>query len=321
MSLGKNQLSFPMRHFLLLTAVCCCFSTGFLRAQADPISEHYPLGGSVEVLAKRLGEQSRSVLRYDAQEVRFPQAGHTETHLRATGLRIGGGILDRAVFTFADGKLVAVQARGGVNAMLENQGADRYNTYHQYHFFKDSGLVVQPDRDQLWLLNEEGMHLNLFGWEHPMLADSFDGWADYSNDVAIPQYLEMGEALGRLEPLLEQVSDFIIREELDGSDPNAQLQLNCYGIAFAGFPRKVEARFGNDTLNTVWILTGRGEEDRLRSRLTERYGPPVFVSDAWEAFSDWQVFLRKDKPEVLLLTPELGYFYRDTYFIKPPEGE
>jgi hypothetical protein len=40
----------------------------------------------------------------------------------------------------------------------------------------------------------------------------------------------------------------------------------------------------------------------------------VFVSDDWEAYQNWQVFLRKDKPEVLLLTPELGQHYKKEYF-------
>ncbi len=310
-----------MRYLLILTAVWVSLTTVQLQAQPGMIFSEYPLGETEVTLAKRLEAHSQSVLRTDAQKVRFPQAKLTETHLRVTNLDLGGGKLDRVVFTLADGKLVAIQARGGVNALLEGQGEDSYNTYDKFRFYKDSGLVVHPDRDQMWILDEEGLHLNLFGWEHPMLSDTFEGWADYADDVAIPEYLEMGGALSRLEPLLEQASDFIIREELDGSDPNAQLQLNGYGIPFAGFPRKVEARFGNDTLNTVWILTARAEEDRLRSKLTERYGPPIFVSDAWESFNDWQVFLRKDKPEVLLLTPELGYFYRDTYFIKSPDGE
>jgi len=56
--------------------------------------------------------------------------------------------------------------------------------------------------------------------------------------------------------------------DLDDSDPNAQFQIDCFGVEYAGFPRKIEARFGDDRLNTVWILTGSGEEDRLRKKFS-----------------------------------------------------
>lgn len=107
---------------------------------------------------------------------------------------------------------------------------------------------------------------------------------------------------------------FVHEMELDGSDPNAQLQLNCFGIEYAGFPRKIEARFGDGKLNMVWILTGKGEENRIREKLKTEYGEPVFVNDTWEIFDGWTVGLRKDKPELLLLTKELGQFYKKEYF-------
>ena len=82
--------------------------------------------------------------------------------------------------------------------------------------------------------------------------------------------------MDEIKPVLESNSDFINIEELDGSDPNAQLQINCFGINYFGFPRKIEARFGDDKLNVVWILTAKGEEDRKRKALTHQYGKPIF---------------------------------------------
>ena len=81
-----------------------------------------------------------------------------------------------------------------------------------------------------------------------------------------------------------------------------------------GFPRKVEARFGNNILNVVWILTGKGEEDRIRQALIAEFGNPIFVTDEWEIFNDWQVGLRKDKPEVLLMEKSIGLGYKSSYF-------
>ena len=100
----------------------------------------------------------------------------------------------------------------------------------------------------------------------------------------------------------------------DGSDPFAQLQIDCFGIEYAGFPRKFEARFGDNKLNVLWILTGKGEEDRIRQELIKHYGKPIFINDDWEIFNDWQIGLRKDKPEVLVMTKEIGMFYKKDYF-------
>ena len=64
----------------------------------------------------------------------------------------------------------------------------------------------------------------------------------------------------------------------------------------------------------VWILTAKAEEQRVRQQLRAAYGEPVFVSDDWEAYQNWEVFLRKDKPEVLFLTAALGQHYKKEYF-------
>jgi len=124
----------------------------------------------------------------------------------------------------------------------------------------------------------------------------------------------MGALLDDLKPVFEKNSDFIVAEKLDGSDPNAQIQINCFGVEYLGFPRKVEARFGDNKLNVVWILTGKGEEDRIREALINQYGQPIFVNEDWEIFHNWQVGLRKDKPEVLLMEQNIGLEYKMSYF-------
>lgn len=120
--------------------------------------------------------------------------------------------------------------------------------------------------------------------------------------------------MDHIKPLLEANSAFTNTQELDGTDPNAQIQINCFGVMYAGFPRKIEARFGDDTLNVVWILTGKGEEDRIRQALISQYGNAIFSTNDWEIFNDWQVGLRKDKPEVLLMEKNIGLEYKTTFF-------
>ena len=89
------------------------------------------------------------------------------------------------------------------------------------------------------------------------------------------------------------------------SQPELQQQLDCFGLEFAGFPRKVEAVFGDGILEQAWILTGKGEENRVRKALVAEYGNPIFVNDKWEVLHENQVMLRKDKPEVLMLSTKL----------------
>ena len=259
-----------------------------------------------------LQEQGLTPEKFEPVTLSFPLAGATETHWGVRSFPAAGRGLERLALVFADGKLVFIEGAGGVTALLDAFPDTPYQEYDTYRFYKDWSLVSNPAADRFWQLTPEGMHLNLFGWEHPLLQGG--GWPVYAQGAEVPAFLEMGAPLGQLQPMLEAASSFIIREELDGSDPNAQLQLNCFGIPYAGFPRKAEARFGDGRLNVVWLLTAKAEEDRIRRQLRTTYGDPVFVSDDWEAYQNWQVFLRKDKPEVLLLTPELGQYYKKEYF-------
>lgn len=244
--------------------------------------------------------------------ISFPLAGETEAHWVVHSFQAAGKRLERLALVFADGKLVFIEGAGGVRALLDAFPNASYQEYDAYRFYKDWSLVARTDTDTFWQLTPEGMHLNLFAWEHPLLQG--DAWPAYASSAKVPAYLEMGAPLEQLEPLLEDTSSFIIREELDGSDPNAQLQLNCYGIPYAGFARKAEARFGDGRLNMVWILTAKAEEQRVRQQLRAAYGEPVYVSDDWEAYQNWEVFLRKDKAEVLFLTAALGQHYKKEYF-------
>lgn len=246
------------------------------------------------------------------EAVRFPLARDAESHWRVAGSPQGNDSPGTLALVFADGLLAFVQASGGVSEWLESMADTPYNSYAGYRFYEELGVVASPGEAKLWLLGPEGLHLNLFAWDHPLLSGR--SLPEYPLEVAVPPYLEMGASQEVLKPLLERISTRIIPETLDGSDPNAQEQLNCFGIPYAGFARKAEARFGDGKLNTVWILTAKAEEGRIRQLLQQQYGPPVFTSDAWEAYKDWQVFLRKDKPEVLFLTAELGHYYKKEYF-------
>ncbi|MDH3245129.1 MAG: hypothetical protein OEM26_10980 [Saprospiraceae bacterium] len=96
---------------------------------------------------------------------------------------------------------------------------------------------------------------------------------------------------------------------------NGDVQVNCFGVEYAGFPRKIEAQFKDNELALLWILTGKQEEDRVRQALIAAFGDPIYVSENWEAFRNWQVVLRKDKPEVLVSSPKKAMEHK-AYILK-----
>ena len=299
----------------LRTGIMICafllFSKG-LKAQHNALLGPIALGQDQEVVAKHLSDQNPGITKVVPKSVAFPMARKAEEHWVLEGFKEDHGTLDRMVLTFADGELVFVQVSGGVNDWTEQVSDTAYSEYRDFRFYKEKGIVLKSSEDKAWLLNETGLHLNLFAWDHPMLNG--ESWPEYSNQVEVPDFLRMGARLDELEPLLQDASQFIYKQELDGSDPNADLQLDCFGVEYGGYVRKAEARFGKGQLNAVWILTAKEEESRLRALLKSTYGAPVFTSEDWEAYHGWQVFLRKDKPEILFLTEALGQYYKKEFF-------
>jgi hypothetical protein len=180
--------------------------------------------------------------------------------------------------------------------------------------YRDERILTRPDKDKVWILSEEAAHPNLFAWDNPWLPSNSGSEIDADNSARIPSFIQMGGNLKDMQTAFAMHSSFTDTLQLDGSDPHAQLQMDCFGIPYAGFPRKFEARFGDGKLNVIWILTGKGEEDRMRTKLTSAYGESIFKNAAWEVFKKWEVLLRKDKPEILVLTPQLAQYYKKEFF-------
>lgn len=299
----KNQLLFL--GFML-------FMQSVLQAQVTTIFNNTLLNDSFQEVQKKTSSISQKQSVFKSEDVRFPLAKNSEVHLLCENLKTANGTINKVVFTFADDKLVYVEAKGNVNAIIEKR-TDTARTYMDYSVYFSDGLFVKKKTDQAWILNKEGTHVNLFTWENPVLkSEKLDTKKATSN--SIPSFIKMGATLKEMQTVLESNSKFSFTEKLDGSDPNAQLQINAFGVDYSGFPRKVEARFGNERLNVVWILTGKGEEDRIRQSLIKQYGKPIYTDENWEIFNDWQVGLRKDKPEVLLMEEKLGKIYKKQYF-------
>lgn len=286
------------------------------QAQSVELIHNVQFGQTSEQVYNTLKDHAGTIDLVNPDTPRFPLAHLSEAHLVVNNLVINERRLDKTVFTFADDELVYVEAQGNVEKVFQEARKDTARQYMGYTVYFDDLLFIRSDQDRAWLLTPESVHPNLFTWNNPYLEGKDEEIPVYEASPEIPSWLQMGASIEQMRPSLEKAATLVFEEELDGSDPNAQVQINAFGIEYAGFPRKIEARFGDGKLNVVWILTGKGEEDRIRQGLIKVYGQPIEIMEDWEVFENWTVLLRKDKPEVLLLTEELGQFYKKDYFNK-----
>ena len=247
-----------------------------------------------------------SIESRDIETPSLPLAREHESYLIAHKLEVGTDeIIEQVVYTFADDQLVMISARGGAIETLIDDPRSLSLRIGDWRIGDDFSIVMNRETDTVTLLSEDAKHPHLFLWQTPETLPS----DPKDLDATIPDILEFGAQRRTLEPILKEHSITTTRENISPptlpTQPKRQTQINAFGFEYMGVPRKVEAVFADDKLTLVWILTGKGEEDRLRTALTEAYGQPVFVSDTIEAFNNWTVALRKDKPEVLAIAPEL----------------
>lgn len=282
-------------------------------AQAESIFNNIKLNNSLENVTKKLSEISESTTTISPEKITFPLSEYQEDHLLCTKVKTNNGIIEKVIFTFSDNKLSYIQAKGNVYKAFTENRKDTARTYIDYEVYVKDRLFLKQKEDVAWILTKDSMHTNLFSWDNPYLNESSQIMSAKTSNK-IPDFIQMGGGLKTLKPILEANSQFTSTEKLDGSDPNAQLQINCFGVEYLGFPRKFEARFGDNKLNVVWILTAKGEENRIRTALIKQFGEPIFINDDWEIFNNWQVGLRKDKPEVLLMEQNIGLQYKTSYF-------
>lgn len=301
-----------IRHQFLMVMLCLFTTVHY--SQTEELFHGLQWKESLSSARAKIEPHSGEARIYANEQPTFPLSEKKEEHLVIQDLKTDYGPIAEVVFTFADDQLVYIEAYGKAVEVLIGHRKDTAQTYMDYKGYWKDLVITKTGVDKVWLLTPEAAHPNLFTWNNPYLPVNQGQNDPIDPSVKIPEFLKMGASLEDLKPALEAASAFTYQQELDGNDPNAQLQIDCFGVPYAGFPRKFEARFGDGKLNMVWILTGKGEEDRLRNGLVETYGPALYTNEAWEAYNNWEVMLRKDKPEILLLTPQLAEYYRKEYF-------
>lgn len=98
-----------------------------------------------------------------------------------------------------------------------------------------------------------------------------------------------------------------------------QMQIDCDGLDYFGKPRWAEFVFADDSLEMVWILTEKADEENLLKAMTAVSGDITHRNEKFIATTKGRAALRTDKPEVLLYSEKLapkvsGWFDKDSTF-------
>ncbi|ASP37365.1 hypothetical protein CHH28_01115 [Bacterioplanes sanyensis] len=189
--------------------------------------------------------------------------------------------------------------------------ADDGREYLDYLFFDQGGLWFHKHQNSATLISEKGVHPNLFVWQPGKNRR-------ISTEQGMPKAVDFSLSLTQLMPLYKQHCQPLEVLETDSwldSNPEKQLQINCFNYHYLGFPRKIELIFADNQLALAWILTGEEEEQRVRDQLIHSHGQVRHQNQRWDSFTDKRVYLRKDKPEVLIIAPEHFASFNDEYDI------
>lgn len=82
-----------------------------------------------------------------------------------------------------------------------------------------------------------------------------------------------------------------------------QTQIDCFGYAFSGAPRKLELLINEGELGFYWLLLDEANRAAITASMTQRFGAPTCVTADYTIFAGNQVAIRRDPPEVLVALP------------------
>jgi len=268
------------------------------------------LNDSFEQVQSLIADHCESLELITPETPQFPLAENSESHIICTNFQTPDNQqIDELTLSFADGHLVMIKAVGGETSPKLFNTKEQTGSIAHLDIHDDMQTVHDPKSDTLWILNDDAQHAHAFLWSFTPTKQADQQPELQAADVTIPDLFVIGSKINPLTKELKALSQYTTRERITPpslpTQPKRQTQINCYGFNYAGAPRKIEAVFADGKLAMVWILTAKAEEQRISNALTAAYGKPVFTSDAVEAFDNWKVILRKDKPEVLTISDEL----------------
>ncbi|WP_300540578.1 hypothetical protein [Maricaulis sp.] len=238
---------------------------------------------------------------------RFPLAAETEAHLVCDGFTTADGAqFVRGVFVVADGHLVHIELFGDA-APLSRQAGDAL-AFGGWTAYPAAQMLVDAADNTVHIVNEDGLHTNLFAWHNPLLRREPLAYGEI--DVSVPREIRPGTSIDVLRAELDAACPILQERDIDPpslpAQPATQTQINCFGYVYAGFERKIEFVFGDGTLVLAWILTGEGEADRLQAAMDAHFGAPDLAGTDYRFYEGGAVAQRFDKPEVLVIEPQMG---------------
>ncbi len=301
------------KHVAVLTAAFLSMASTHTLAQETQDSSStlfgVAFGADVATTQGILDEACRKVEAHRSQTATLPITRNGETQLICLGYSGNGIEFDEAAFIFGDDSLSMVEIYGGANAAFESLPGDVFS-YSGFSVKREALALSRQELDRLLLMTPSSVRAHMHYWKSPYLHANKGAPTSFPTSAAQPEVIRFGERIENLRPEFKRDCTFLAEQHIDepwlATEPDVQTQLDCFGYVYAGFPRKVEAVFGDGVLEQVWILTAEAEEARIREALATEYGPAELVNDSWEVFNHGTVALRKDLPEVLLVSKRVA---------------
>lgn len=279
------------------------------------IANGVALGDDLTTLRTKLTSACETISEVSVSPPRFPLAEQREQHLICTGYAHEGIVFSRSVFTLADDRFVRMEA--AAISLFEVRAAlgEPELSYLGFDIFQATRFWLHAERNIVVWLDPDGLHPNLFAWRNPLL-DS-ESYPELSEDLAPSLFdafeLTLEQVLSQLQARCTPLQIENIEEVWLPNQPSVQTQANCFNFPYAGFDRKIEYVYGDGKLEVVWILTAKAEEQRVRQMLVSRWGAPIINNAVWEVFAGGRISLRKDTPELLLLSDNMLPLYREGF--------
>jgi len=300
-------------YFLIVVFSLVSFGSSANSEKSFHLGKNIKLADNQTAVSDKLANYCQSITNFRVETPQYSLAEKSEVHLICNQYKDAKFQFERAVFTIADNQLKQVQAKGFDFKAIVDYFGEPEGEYLGISVYQKGRYWLDKKANRFVWLAKEGLHPNLFAWHNPLLVQQSYPPTDQS--IIIPDLLDFNSTLDKLLPQFEKdcpLSKVDIAKRIWlPNKPQSQTQVNCFAYSYAGFPRKMEAVFGDGKLHVVWVLSGKQEEARLRSLLTKEFGEPSIVNEKWEVFENGRISLRKDKPELLILSDEMIPLYME----------
>lgn len=303
---------------LTLTAFLFTLSINSLFAQETnrfSLGDGIKLDGDKQLVSNKLNKYCGDIKEFHVESPQFSLAKKTELHLICNQYQDNNFQFQRIVFTIADNRLKLVQAKGFDNDRLQAFLGKPQGEYLGISVYEQGLYWLDKKSNRFVWLAKEGLHPYLFAWHNPLLSKL--SYAPYPTTIDIPKLLNFDATLAISKQAFQAECPLfkvdVAKRIWLPNKPQSQTQINCFAFPYAGFPRKLEAVFGDDKLQVIWVLSGKQEETRLRLLLNQKFGKPIINNAKWEVFNKGKISLRKDKPELLILSDEMIPLYMDGF--------